>query len=301
MNRIKTLFAKDNCAIAVILSSVFFTTVYLSLFINFVNCIYNNDISTIWNSGFDSQAVLNLLLSGLVLLISAAVIYYVLQIFGKVIYRYRWPILIIAAVIASLFHISGSSLGMWSFLISDNSSQVLWGVPRSLRSDEFCVSTLFQLSQTHNNFSAISEFLRGDLTDVRLVYGATSWSLITLFRPLSWGYLILGFDFGMAFFWNMRLALMLLVSFDCFYIFSKSRTLASFFACFLCFSPLIQWWGTGECVLYGQALVVAFDKALFAPSKTYRRLCLVIIAWLCGCYIMLMYPAPDEETAVQEG
>ena len=44
-------------------------------------------------------------------------------------------------------------------------------------------------------------------------------------------------------------------------------------------------------VLYGQALVLLLDKTLFTRKRSTRVIAIVAIAWLCGCYIMLMYPA----------
>ena len=124
-----------------------------------------------------------------------------------------------------------------------------------------------------------------------MVYGAACWSVITLFRPVLWGYLLFGFEFGLAFAWSAKLCLMVLVSFDCAFLIIKSRPLSLLFSCLLCFSPLIQWWGTGEVILYGQALVLLLDRALFTQKRNIRIIALATIAWLCGCYIMLMYPA----------
>ena len=147
------------------------------------------------------------------------------------------------------------------------------------------------MSQSHNDYAPISEILRGDITDVRMVYGAACWSVISLFRPVLWGYLVFGFESGLAFAWSMKLCIMILVSFDCAFLMIKSKPLSLLFSILLCFSPLIQWWGTGEVVLYGQALVLLLDKALFTRKRSIRVIAIVAIAWLCGCYIMLMYPA----------
>lgn len=266
-----------------------FALIYLSLFVNYIDAFYGTVGFTIANPMLnDDRAVL--FVAGLTIIFVISVIKLV-EYKSEFLYKYRWLIGMTVALLAVAFKISGSSLGMWSIMLPENADTPFWGIPRSLRSDEFSVGTLFQLSQSHNGYAPISEILRGDLTDVRMVYGAACWSVITLFRPVLWGYLLFGFEFGLAFAWSAKLCLMVLVSFDCAFLIIKSKPLSFLFSCLLCFSPLIQWWGTGEVILYGQALVLLLDRALFTQKRNIRIIALAAIAWLCGCYIMLMYPA----------
>lgn len=266
-----------------------FALIYLSLFVNYIDAFYGTVGFTIANPMLnDDRAVL--FVAGLTIIFVISVIKLV-EYKSDFLYKYRWLIGMTVALLAVAFKISGSSLGMWSIMLPENADTPFWGIPRSLRSDEFSVGTLFQLSQSHNVYAPISEILRGDLTDVRMVYGAACWSVITLFRPVLWGYLLFGFEFGLAFAWSAKLCLMVLVSFDCAFLIIKSKPLSLLFSCLLCFSPLIQWWGTGEVILYGQALVLLLDRALFTQKRNIRIIALAAIAWLCGCYIMLMYPA----------
>lgn len=266
-----------------------FALIYLSLFVNYIDAFYGTVGFTIANPMLnDDMAVL--FVAGLTIIFVISVIKLV-EYKSDFLYKYRWLIGMTVAILAVAFKISGSSLGMWSIMLPENAGTPFWGIPRSLRSDEFSVGTLFQLSQSHNGYAPISEILRGDLTDVRMVYGAACWSVITLFRPVLWGYLLFGFEFGLAFAWSAKLCLMVLVSFDCAFLIIKSKPLSLLFSCLLCFSPLIQWWGTGEVILYGQALVLLLDKALFTRKKNIRVIAIAAIAWLCGCYIMLLYPA----------
>lgn len=268
--------------------SLSFSLIYLALFVNYVNCFYSASDNVV---NFATNGKMSILFIGgltVIFLLSAIKL---VEYKGDFLFKYRWIIGISVALLAVAFRISGSSLGMWSIMLPENSGSPVWGIPRSLRSDEFSVGTLFQLSQSHNNYAPISEILRGDSTDVRMVYGAACWSVITLFRPTLWGYLLFGFELGLAYSWSIKLCLMVLVSFDCAFLLIKSKSLSLLFSCLLCFSPLIQWWGTGEVILYGQALVLLLNKALFAQIREIRLISIVAIAWLCGCYIVLMYPA----------
>lgn len=44
-----------------------------------------------------------------------------------------------------------------------------------------------------------------------MVYGQPSYAVATLFRPFLWGYLLLGAERGLAFFWDARMLCMMLV------------------------------------------------------------------------------------------
>lgn len=269
--------------------SFLFALIYLSLFVNYV-CSFYGKIGVTTASSLLNNGMSVLIIGGLTVAFLFSAIK-LIEYKSDFIYKYRWIIGISVAMLAVVFKVSGSSLGMWSIMLPENAGTPIWGIPRSLRSDEFSVGTLFQLSQSHNDYAPISEILRGDITDVRMVYGAACWSVISLFRPVLWGYLVFGFESGLAFAWSMKLCIMVLVSFDCAFLMIKSKPLSLLFSILLCFSPLIQWWGTGEVVLYGQALVLLLDKTLFTRKRSTRVIAIVAIAWLCGCYIMLMYPA----------
>ena len=127
------------------------------------------------------------------------------------IYKYRYPLSLILIAIAVLFQIHGSSI---SELHLNSSHHTLFGIPRTIRSDEFNVNTMLAFSQYPNNFSYFSEIVRGSLTDMFIVYGQPAWDVGMLFRPFLIGYLFLNQGQGLSFFWMGRLIVLFLISFE---------------------------------------------------------------------------------------
>ena len=135
-----------------------FALIYLSLFVNYIDAFYGTVGFTIANPMFnDDMAVL--FVAGVTIVFVISVIKLV-EYKSEFLYKHRWLIGMTVAMLAVAFKISGSSIGMWSIMLPGNAGTPFWGIPRSLRSDEFSVGTLFQLSQSHNGYAPISEILR---------------------------------------------------------------------------------------------------------------------------------------------
>lgn len=279
--------------VAVLVMAALFAALYIELFLESC-CQYWTGIASGLLSGSITKEIV--FRFGALFLLLLAIEIAVLRVPQKIqsaIFEYRWYIGAALILLCTLFEISGSSISAWASLLPDNEGQagVLWGVPRSIRSDEFATGALWTLSQDSNSYDAISQILRGDTTDTRLVYSAPSWSLITVFRPLLWGYLLFGFSHGLAFFWSAKYILLFLVTFETAYVFMRKRCVALVFAALVVFSPAVQWWGTGEMLLIGQALVLSLENFLHARLVYRRMVWAALIAWMCGCYILTLYPA----------
>lgn len=214
-------------------------------------------------------------------------------------YRHRFAVGIAVVALATVFELSGSSTACMSAFIGDGSAQgTLLGIPRSIRSDEWLVFTPFAFSQDSAGYTAVSELLRGTVTNVNLVYAQPCWDFSTLFRPFLWGYLVFGSTRGLAFFWSARLVCLFLVS-EAFaqMLFGKSRKVSVAFALVVTFSGTVQWWfavnGTAELFIFGQLLVLCLDGYLGEkPCDRRRALLLCVgIAWLCVAFVLILYPA----------
>ncbi len=210
-------------------------------------------------------------------------------------FRYRYLVGLALLVMLVVFEVSGSSLSIWGQYLGEPRYQgVLFGTPRIIRSDEWMVSTPFSFSQSTTGSPAISNIIRGLPTDVTMVSPQPSWSLATLFRPFHWGYLILGPSRGLSFFWCVRAVLLVLVSFDCMRLITKdNRYVAAFGALFVGFAPMIEWWSLGgaDVLIFGQGLVLALHHLLRAKSMRTRLAVSALLAWLLGCYTLVLYPA----------
>lgn len=208
-------------------------------------------------------------------------------------YRYRYFIALAIALFFIFFELSGSSIGCWTAYIegADRSGSI-FGFPRSIRSDEWLVSVSTLFSQAFNGYDQTSFIIRGTSTDTTLISGLPSWSPATLFRPFLWGYLILGSAKGLAFAWILGKLALFFVSFECAMLYAKkNKALSCAAACLLTFSPMIVWWDTGATLIYGQGLVLALHFFLKAGTAPKKILSSILIAWLAGCFFLILYPA----------
>ena len=121
---------------------------------------------------------------------------------GNVLYRFRWLIGLLVIVLAVIFQISGSSIGMWAeYLPECTDDGLLAGTPRSIRADEWAVSTVASFAQTYEGeFEYFGDALRGEETDMVLASNAPVLSPVAVTRIFSMGYVLFGIGGGLAFF-----------------------------------------------------------------------------------------------------
>ena len=207
-------------------------------------------------------------------------------------FKWRYAYIGAFAVILIALEVSCSSVGAWSFQIGSENTGLVFGMPRTIRSDEFNASTLWNLSQEANGYQAISNILRGDVTDTRLVYNLASWSPVTIFRPLLWGYLLFGSAKGLSFYWVIKIISMFFASFEFARLLTRDdRNLSLFFSIIVVFSPISAWFGFSDLITYGELLVVVLFQYLRSKSLLEATIYGFLLAWLCGCYFFLLYPA----------
>lgn len=219
--------------------------------------------------------------------------------------RYRYPIAAILVVVCVALQISGSSIGQWNKLFYGISNEeqlqqlgVLWGIPRAIRSDEWAVFTPFCLSQEYNSYSATSIIVRGTATDVTTVYGSPAWAIVTLFRPFLWGYMILGSEYGLSFFWCARFFALFLASYECAKIYTNRNLWLSYAAAILIsLSPVILWWyntnGLVEMLVFGQYAIVLINRFLVTQKRWTRIFCALGLIQCAGGFAFTYYPAQE--------
>lgn len=217
------------------------------------------------------------------------------QLFEHIV-RWRYPIAVVILIACVALNISGSSVAQWGRFLGEEGYQgTLLGLPRPIRSDEWDVMTPFAFSQAASGFNAASPVLVGGGTDVTMVYGQPSYAVATLFRPFLWGYLLLGAERGLAFFWDARMLCMMLVGFEFFRLLSKDDGLCALGSLMCTLSPATQWWfavnGTAELLIFGEGLVLTLHSLLNAETGRGRWGMSAILAWLCGSYLLILYPA----------
>ena len=122
--------------------------------------------------------------------------------FGNFLFDNRFKIALIIFFICIIFKINGSSLGLWNSLINTGISpklNILFGISRSVRSDEFAVLTPMFFGQVNNGFHYFNTAFRAVPTDVFMIYSMPVLSIFQIYRPFLIGFIILGASRGLAF------------------------------------------------------------------------------------------------------
>lgn len=226
--------------------------------------------------------------------------------FAERLYQLRYLVAAVILLCSVLFEISGSSIGFWSVLLDgtyessaqDNSGDLL-GTSRSIRTDEWAVSTPMAFSQEYNHtgkYPYFSETIRGDSTDAFIVYGQPVKSWEVIFRPFQIGYLFLGPSRGLAFFWCARMLALFLVSLEFgIYLTKKKKLLSLTYVLLVCCSPVVAWWfainGLVEMLVFGQLAVLMFVRWMHTAFLWKKLLLSAGIAWCGIAYILVFYPS----------
>ena len=219
--------------------------------------------------------------------------------FLKFVYKYRFLIGAGIIVLFTLLRLSGSSITIYNNVIGRSYKDLIFGIPRAIRSDEWATYTPMNISQSYgeNPYSRINYLLRGTATDVFIIYGQPVRDFFgMIFRPFLNGFVLFGTECGLAFFWSSRIVVLCLVYFEFFMLLTKNKKLLSAAGMIaVAFSPVIQWWfainGLVEMLVFGAFAVLLIDKYLDAEKKVVKLLCLAGLYMCIGGYAITFYPA----------
>jgi hypothetical protein len=161
-----------------------------------------------------------------------------------------FPVLaFVGALVLVVLHISGTSSGVeWYSLGNGVDPNLILGSPRAIRSDEWLVQQSWVVSQAQHGFGDINPTLPGGI-DMAVLNELPSWDWSSIFRPHLWGYLFLGLNAGIAWFWWMP-AVALVTGCYLFVvsILPRRPLTAAAFAVAIFFTPLLQWFYTPSSV-----------------------------------------------------
>lgn len=200
-----------------------------------------------------------------------------------------------------IFKLHGSSLNMWDAYVSEyeNSeakSGVLTGKPRGVRSDEWLVQSPFSLSQTQTGLKTHNEVITIDGQDMIVGYNSAALDLATIAKPFSWGYVLLGKEYGLSWVWGVKLIGMMLLSFEIGLILTKrNKYLALLASIWIPFSSAIQWWfvsPVGDLIFFTLGFLVAIYNYFFYHENKKRRFLFSLLATLSiSGFVLVLYPA----------
>jgi hypothetical protein len=123
------------------------------------------------------------------------------------------------------------------------------------------------------------------------------WDITALSRPLQWGYLLFGTDYGFSWYWSLRMILLIMVSFEMARILSKKdKWLSIAGGIWLALMPAFMWWlstSVLDCYIFGMATVVLFYQYMQnLKSSIWKKILIAIGIFITlPGFVFAFYPA----------
>ena len=219
----------------------------------------------------------------------------------KKLYNYifdkRYYIGFIFLLILVIGKYNGSSIALWDSYIEpeyDLKDAIIIGKPRTIRSDEWLVSTPSALSQATKtvNFSSYNSVLKGTKSLVTLYPNLPSKDISILATPNNIGFFFLDEERAFSLSWYLPYFILFFATLEMLMILTKKRKLYSTVGAFLItLSPVVQWWQHASIPAYGALAIVLFHKFMISNSNLKKFLISVLFGYTGFLYIMCMYPA----------
>ncbi len=214
-------------------------------------------------------------------------------------FKKRYVVSFLLLILLVLGKFNGSSYGMWNTYIEPNypvsSLNSIMAPIRAIRSDEWFVNSAHVLSQFNNDFAYYNSYSRSIPTDMFTTLPVPIKSIMIVTKPFLIGYLLLGRDYGMSFYWWGRLIVLFLVSFEFFRIFTKdNRKLSLLGTILVTFSPAIFWWYSQylvEQLIGGNLAIIMFYNLLHSKEKKKKILYSIGIGLGFLIFFFTLYPA----------
>jgi hypothetical protein len=214
---------------------------------------------------------------------------------------WAFPLLVLAAMVILVgLSINGSSTGVyWSYFGRGPDPDLIAGMPRPIRSDEWMVQSGWVVSQVSQGFPITNTVFPGG-TDATVMNDLPAWDWSNLFRPHTWGFLLLGLDHGMAVrWWLPAAALLVTIYWFVVTVLPRRPLLAATMALVAVLQPIVQWWWLPIVPLPVAFAFATATAALWATrsSKPVGRILTALlagylaIAMAMSIYVPFMLPA----------
>lgn len=206
-------------------------------------------------------------------------------------HRYKIAVIVFIILVAGKIHFS--SIGMWDNYIREGTDITIIGEPRAIRSDEWLVTTPFNLSQEYNGFKLVNDNVNVGNNDMN-IFHAPVLDLSIIVRIFSWGYILFGNEIGLSWAWVLKIIAMFMINFELGRILTKKDNVLSLMtAVVLTFAPVIMWWSILDNIAFATAIIVLFHTYLANNEFSLKRKCLIaygMIVFLCQ-FAYSLYPA----------
>ena len=213
-------------------------------------------------------------------------------------YEKRFYLGLLIFIVCVTFKVNYSSSGVldtWvqpSYLTVENDTII--GKNRSIRSDEYVVSTPTILSQYYNNYSFINKDIMANDTVTSLYPKLPSRNIFTLLTtPQFIGFLFLPVEYAFSFYQLLPWFIAFFSLFEMFMVLTKKNKLLSLASTlFALFSPITIWFDSEEYLLYVSLLFNLFHVFTNnCKTKKSKFLVSVLFGIVLSCFVMNIYPA----------
>ena len=214
------------------------------------------------------------------------------------VYKFRIAICLIIFAFLVICGYHGSSMGIYTYYIEPEtkiqSGEPIMGKLRSIRSDEWMVSTMANLSQDAeiNNFSPNSHTLMGKTSNVTFYPRLASKSISIITTPHKIGFLFLPLEQAYSFSWFFGYFALFIASFELFMLMTKQKKGYSLVgALLITLSPAVQWWESNNIQYSGMFAIIFFNKFLTSEKLKHKIIYSLLVGLAGSIYVGCMYPA----------
>jgi hypothetical protein len=192
----------------------------------------------------------------------------------------------------SLLKVHTSSIANWDVVFGRPVPQsVLLGNPRSIRMDEWMISTPAILSQYALGMPVRNETLGGGTTP--LVWGLPVKDVSAILRPVLWSYFIFDVERAFAFAWNFNIFIFLISTFLTLMLLTRNRfSLSVCGAFFIFFSGAVQWWSysIADYMLYLNGIFISLIYIIYSKKRWPLILAGITLLLSAHGFIFNLYP-----------
>lgn len=213
--------------------------------------------------------------------------------------KYRYVIAGIMLVITVFLKINLSSVGMWSSYVNDkNSNNVLLGVARGIRSDDWLVQTPMMLAQTQGEdaYKIYNKNIAQGNCNMLMVSAPVK-DIVSIGKPFMWGFILFGQEYGYSFYWMAKIIAIIMVSIELILKLTKKDNLLSLVGgLVLALAPAMMWWfssAIADGYIFGVATIILFDQYMNGlDKKTWKKILIAIGLFITlPSFAFVLYPA----------
>lgn len=216
----------------------------------------------------------------------------------NVVYKYRYVFAGLLFFMLVIGKFSGSSMGFYDGMLSDNTEDyvesTLLGIPQGLRGDEWATEKPYYFAQDSVDYAYYNTNLMLDGCDMVISAFAPVKNIMIVTRPDLWGFLFLPRDYAFAFYWNLRIIILFMASFELGAMLTQKYKYGVVFGLMVCFAPPIQWWLSQTIMIIiwsGEYFIVFFNHVLSDDRALKKILYVLSASWMALIYIFTLYPA----------